>query len=49
MSINELFNKEIVNSYPPLLDKPGSLVSQFEHTVFIGEKSNINLSQGEDY
>jgi len=49
MAINELFNKEIVNSYPPLLDKPGSLVSQFEHTVYIGNNSKINLSQGKDY
>ena len=49
MCLPELFNKQIINSYPPLLDIPGSMVSQFEHTVFIGKNSKIILSEGEDY
>ena len=49
MCYNELFNKEIINSYPPLVDIPGSKVAQFEHTVYINEDKKIVLSHGDDY
>ena len=49
MCLGELFNCGIINSYPPLLDKPGSMVSQFEHTIYISNNNKIILSEGDDY
>ena len=48
-SYNELFQNQIINSYPPILDIPGSMVAQFEHTVFISEDKKIILSKSDDY
>ncbi|OAG30764.1 methionyl aminopeptidase [Nematocida displodere] len=38
-----------VEAYPPLVDTPGSLVSQFEHTLFIKSAGIEVLSKGDDY
>ena len=49
MCLNELINSQIINSYPPLVDKPGSMTAQFEHTVYINDDKKIILSKGDDY
>jgi len=49
MCLNELFNSEIINSYPPLYDIDGSYVAQFEHTVYVNESKKIVLSKSDDY
>lgn len=44
-NLQTLFNAEILNSYPPLLETdPNSKVAQFEHTVFVSETRKIILS-----
>jgi methionyl aminopeptidase len=32
-----LRRKDLVDEYPPLCEKPGVRIAQFEHTIFIGE------------
>ncbi|TBU06915.1 M24 metallopeptidase [Hamiltosporidium magnivora] len=38
-----------IDSYPPLVDIKNSFVSQFEHTIFIGEHGKEILTIGDDY
>ena len=48
--INELYSKGLLKKYPPLIEyDKHSKIAQFEHTIFISEKNNINLSMGDDY
>lgn len=52
LSLNELSRKcnpPIVTEYPPLEDIEGSLVSQYEHTIYIHEYGTEILSYGDDY
>jgi methionyl aminopeptidase len=48
-SLNKLVKENIVQEYPPLHDIPGSLISQFEHTIFIRDKGIINLTKNNFY
>lgn len=44
-NLKELFNNQIINCYPPLIEKdPTALVAQFEETIYVGDKKII-LSQ----
>ena len=47
--LKSLVNRNIINEYPPLYDKLGSYVSQFEHTIMIYNDKTEILSRGEDY
>jgi len=47
--LNKLVKENIVQEYPPLHDIPGSLISQFEHTIFIRDKGIINLTKNNFY
>ena len=47
--LNSLVKKGVVNSYPPIMSQKDSVVVQFEHTIFIGEKGVKILSKGDDY
>lgn len=38
-----------IEAYPPLYDSPGSLVAQFEHTLYVTESGIEVLSKGDDY
>lgn len=38
-----------IEPYPPLYDTAGSLVSQFEHTLYVTESGIEVLSKGDDY
>lgn len=49
MILNKLVNKKILNSYPPIYDIENSIVSQFEHTIYIKKNGIINLTKNENY
>jgi methionyl aminopeptidase len=44
-----LEKKNIINSYPPIYDIDNSIVSQFEHTIFVKENGIINLTKNDYY
>lgn len=47
--LNNLIHEKILNEYPPLYDIEGSLISQFEHTIFIKSNGIINLTKNNFY
>jgi methionyl aminopeptidase len=48
--LNILFNDGYINSYPPLIETDKSArIAQLEHSVFVGDKSNIVLSNQDYY
>lgn len=47
--LEKLEKKNLVNVYPPIYDIKDSIISQFEHTIFIREKGIINLTKNEYY
>jgi methionyl aminopeptidase len=47
--LKDLVDRNIVNAYPPLYDKKGGFVSQFEHTIMIHKDKVDILSRGDDY
>ena len=50
IGLKELFNNQIINSYPPLIEPlDNSYISQFEHTIYVSEKNTENFSLGDDY
>jgi methionyl aminopeptidase len=49
MGLKELESKNVISSYPPLVDKEGTYTSQFEHTIYIHEYGKEVLSHGDDY
>ena len=49
IGLNELLKKNILNSYPPLIDPAGGYSSQLEHTIYLHKSGKEILSYGEDY
>ena len=47
--LDKLVNKKILNSYPPIYDIENSIVSQFEHTIFVKNNGIINLTKNQNY
>ena len=47
--LKNLENKRIIKSYPPIYDIDKSIVSQFEHTIYIRDKGIINLTKNINY
>lgn len=47
--LKKLESKKILQSYPPIYDINGSIISQFEHTIFIKENGIINLTTNDFY
>jgi methionine aminopeptidase len=41
--------KIILKSYPPIYDVDNSIITQFEHTIFIKENGMINLTKNDFY
>ncbi len=41
---DNLINKNILNKYPPIYDIEDSIISQFEHTIYIKNNGIINLT-----
>lgn len=48
-SIRLLALRGFLDPYPPLYDVPGSMIAQFEHTVYLTENSKQVLTVGDDY
>lgn len=48
-SIKLLSLRKFLDPYPPLFDSPGSLVAQFEHTVYLSEAGKTIVTKGDDY
>jgi methionyl aminopeptidase len=42
--LSKLVNKNILQSYPPIYDINNSIISQFEHTIFIKPNGKIQLT-----
>jgi len=40
-ALRDLHAQGIINNYPPLADRGGGIVSQAEHTIIVGEKSEV--------
>lgn len=49
MALKNLCDAGIVDPLPPLCDRKGSYVAQFEHTLFLHPTRKEILSRGEDY
>jgi methionyl aminopeptidase len=47
--LKKLESKKILQSYPPIYDINGSIISQFEHTIFVKENGIINLTTNDFY
>ncbi|MEN2497367.1 MAG: Methionine aminopeptidase 2 [Marteilia pararefringens] len=47
--LNNLVTNNILNDYPPLCDKKGSMTSQMEHTLFVKENGAEIVTRGSDY
>ena len=49
MNVDVLAGLRFLEPYPPLMDSKGSLVAQFEHTIFLSEYGKEVLTRGDDY
>jgi methionyl aminopeptidase len=48
-ALKNLCDVGIIQPYPPLVDKVGSYVSQYEHTIIMRPTCKEVLSRGDDY
>lgn len=48
-ALNELVKCNVISEYPPLVDRPGSYVAQYEHTLLLRPTCKEVLSRGDDY
>jgi len=49
MPLRELVNTGVVEAYPPLMEKSGARVAQFEHTIVLKPTGKEVLSRGPDF
>jgi methionyl aminopeptidase len=49
LPLRDLVQNGIINPYPPLCDKEGSYVAQWEHTLLLRPTVKEVLSRGDDY
>jgi hypothetical protein len=49
MALKNLCDLGVVHKYPPLVDRKGSHVAQFEHTIFLRPTCKEVVSRGDDY
>ena len=47
--LKKMEEKNIITAYPPIYDVEKSIVSQFEHTIFIKENGIIKLTENDFY
>ena len=47
--LDDLVSKKVLNNYPPIYDIDDSVVSQFEHTIYVKENGIINLTKNDYY
>lgn len=48
-TLDNLVSKKVLNSFPPIYDIDDSIVSQFEHTIYVKENGIINLTKNDYY
>lgn len=48
-NFEKLVKKAVINEYPPIYDIDNSIVSQFEHTVFIRDNGVLSLTSNDNY
>ncbi|KAM3138877.1 Methionine aminopeptidase 2B [Paramecium bursaria] len=49
LALKNLVDLGIINALPPLCDRRGSYVAQYEHTIFLKSSCKEVLSRGDDY
>lgn len=49
LALNNLVRSDVVQDYPPLVDKPGCYTAQFEHTILLRPTCKEVVSRGDDY
>ena len=49
LTLKSLNNKNILNTYPPIYDIEDSIISQFEHTIYVKDNGIINLTKNDYY
>ena len=49
VDLNKLVNQKIIDTFPPLYDIKDSIISQFEHTIYVKENGIINLTKNDFY
>jgi methionyl aminopeptidase len=49
LGLKELVDCRIVGAYPPLCDRKGSYVAQYEHTIALKPSGKEIISKGDDY
>ncbi|EPE08308.1 methionine aminopeptidase [Ophiostoma piceae UAMH 11346] len=49
LGLNNLVASNIVEAYPPLVDKKGSYTAQYEHTILLRPNVKEVISRGDDY
>ncbi|KIJ54286.1 hypothetical protein M422DRAFT_154305 [Sphaerobolus stellatus SS14] len=49
LALNHLIQAGVVQDYPPLVDIPGSMTAQFEHTILLRPTVKEVVSRGDDY
>lgn len=47
--LNMLVQAGLVRDYPPLVDKPGSLTAQYEHTILLRPTCKEVITRGDDF
>lgn len=47
--LEKFTDKNIIQKYPPIYDIENSIISQFEHTIYIKENGIINLTKNDFY
>lgn len=47
--LQNLSKKKILNDYPPIYDIDNSIISHFEHTIYIADNKVINLTKNDYY
>jgi len=48
-NLDRMVKRKIINDYPPIYDIDNSIVSQFEHTVFIRDNGVLKLTNNSNY
>lgn len=49
LALNTLVREDVVQDYPPLVDKVGSYTAQYEHTLILRPTCKEIVSRGDDY
>ncbi len=47
--LDKMSRKKVLNEYPPIYDIEKSIVSQFEHTIYVKSNGIVNLTKNDYY